>query len=114
MDDVERLADHVGFLAGGRLLLEEPMTSLLGRFRRVEVSLPDGAQPPAQRPSSWLGFSVDGRAARFVESLASPAAEAAWREAFPNAVIETSRMSLREVFVALTRSMAPATAGATR
>ena len=109
MDDVERLADHVGFLADGRLLLEEPMTTLLGRFRRVEASLADGTAVPSQRPASWLGFSVDGRAAHFVESRASPAAEATWREALPGATIEARPMSLREVFVALTRSM-PATA----
>jgi ABC-2 type transport system ATP-binding protein len=114
MDDVERLADHVGFLAGGRLLLEEPMASLLGRFRRVEVNLPAGTEPPARPPKSWLGFSVDGRAARFVESQATPAAEAAWREAFPGAAIEASRMSLRDVFVALSRSGAAASAAGAR
>jgi len=114
MDDVERLADHVGFLADGSLLVEEPMASLLGRFRRVEVSLADSATAPATTPESWLGFAIDGRAARFVESSASPAAEAAWREAFPGAAIESSPMSLRDVFVALTRAGAPAMAGAAR
>jgi len=113
MDDVERLADHVGFLNGGRLMVEEPMQTLLARFRRVEVALADGVPVPGQRPPSWLAFAVDGRAARFVESAASPAAEAAWREAFPGAAIQSVSMSLREVFVALTRSM-PTAAGATR
>jgi ABC-2 type transport system ATP-binding protein len=113
MDDVERLADHVGFLSSGRLLVEEPMAALLGRFRRVEVALPDGATVPSPQ-ASWLGFAVDGRAARFVESQASPAAEAAWREAFPGAAIETGPMSLRDVFVALTRAGAAAPAGARR
>jgi len=108
MDDVERLADHVGFLNGGRLVVEEPMQTLLARFRRVEVALADGAAVPAQRPSSWLGFAVEGRAVRYVESQAGPAAEAAWHAAFPGATIEASQMSLREVFVALTRSTAPA------
>jgi ABC-2 type transport system ATP-binding protein len=114
MDDVERLADHVGFLAGGRLIVEEPMESLLARFRRVEVAMPDGAAVPTQRPANWLGFSVDGRAARFVESQASADAEAAWRAAFPGATIAAHPMSLRDVFVALTRSMAPLASGAAR
>ena len=109
MDDVERLADHVGFLANGALLVEEPMQTLLARFRRVEVALADGAIVPDQRPPSWLGFSIDGRAARFVDSQASADAEAAWRAAFPGAAIESSPMSLRDVFVALTRSQAGAT-----
>jgi ABC-2 type transport system ATP-binding protein len=113
MDDVERLADHVGFLNGGRLVVEEPMQTLLARFRRVEVALADGAAVPAPRPT-WLGFAVDGRAARFVESQASPATDAAWREAFPGATIQSVSMSLREVFVALTRSMPTAAAGAAR
>jgi ABC-2 type transport system ATP-binding protein len=115
MDDVERLADHVGFLAGGRLLLEEPMAALLARFCRVEVALAEGAAPPAQPPASWLGFSVEGRAARFVESRRSPEAEVAWHAAFPGASIETSRMSLRDVFVAITRAgMAAAATGSSR
>jgi ABC-2 type transport system ATP-binding protein len=114
MDDVERLADHVGFLANGSLLVEEPMQTLLARFRRVEVALADGSAVPGQRPPSWLGFAVDGRAARFVESQASTAAEAAWHDALPGASIDAQPMSLREVFVALTRAGAAAATGAGR
>ena len=37
LDDVERLADWIGFMNEGRLLLVEPVSSLLGRFRLVEI-----------------------------------------------------------------------------
>jgi ABC-2 type transport system ATP-binding protein len=114
MDDVERLADHVGFLADGRLLLEEPLAALLARFRRVEVALNDGAAMPVQRPTSWSEVAVEGRAARFVESRADTRSEAVWRAAFPGAVIESRPMSLREVFVALTRSTGVAATAETR
>jgi len=104
MDDIERLADHVGFLEHGRLEVEEPIGTLLERFVRVEVDVPDGAPIPDRRPASWLGFTVEGRAVRFAESRMSPDADAEWRAAFPGARIETARMSLRDVFVALARA----------
>ena len=40
MDDVERLADHVGFLADGRLLVEEPMSALLARMAQSGTRFP--------------------------------------------------------------------------
>ncbi len=88
---------------------------LLARFRRVDVALPDGAAAPAA--ATGLVARVHGRRPRRTirRFAASPAAEAAWRQAFPDATIETSPMSLREVFVALTRSTdVAATAGVRR
>jgi ABC-2 type transport system ATP-binding protein len=112
MDDIERLADHVGFLEHGRLAIEEPIQSLLDRFVRVDVDVPDGAAIPAQPPASWLGFTVEGRAVRFAESRMSPAADAEWRAAFPGAHIDSVRMSLRDVFVALARASRQPAGGA--
>jgi ABC-2 type transport system ATP-binding protein len=113
MDDIERLADHVGFLEHGRLAVEEPIATLLNRFVRVEVDVPDGVEIPARPPASWLGFTVEGRAVRFAESRMSTTADAEWRAAFPGAHIDTARMSLRDVFVALARASRQA-AGGTR
>ena len=112
MDDIERLADHVGFLEHGRLAIEEPIETLLDRFVRVEVDVPDGVAIPEQRPPSWLCFTVEGRAVRFAESRRSEAADAEWRAAFPGARIDTARMSLRDVFVTLARASRQPAGGA--
>ena len=40
IDEVERLADWVGYLDRGRLRFAEPVSSLLERFKLVEVVAP--------------------------------------------------------------------------
>ena len=104
MDDVERLADHVGFLADGALLVEEPMQALLARFRRVEVALADGAAVPASATAvlARLRGRRPRRALRRVAGLAAPPRPPGATR-FPGATIDARPMSLREVFVALTR-----------
>jgi len=47
---LEGLADRVGILHAGRLLLNEPLDGLKARFRRLRV--------PAGAPSEWGGFAV--------------------------------------------------------
>jgi ABC-2 type transport system ATP-binding protein len=103
MEEVERLADVVGFLDGGRLHLVESAAALLRRFRRVEVALAGSAAIPGERPASWLGFEAAGRAARFVESEAGDDSEARLRAMWPGATVEILPMSLREIFIAIAR-----------
>lgn len=47
---LETLADHVGILHEGRLLVNETLDGLKARFRRLRV--------PAQAPSEWGSFTV--------------------------------------------------------
>jgi ABC-2 type transport system ATP-binding protein len=110
MDEVERLADWIGFLDGGSLRLAEPAAVLLARFRRIEIAIPDAGGAPSERPASWLGFETAGRAVRFVESAWSDDREAQLRAMWPGAAIEASPMSLREIFVAIARSPGGSTA----
>ena len=114
MDEVERLADWIGFLDGGSLQLAEPADTLIARFRRVEIALPEGAAPPTERPASWQGFEIAGRAARFVESTWTEAREIELRAMWPGASIEATPMSLREIFVAIARGRNVGTFGAAR
>ena len=102
-----------------RLPRQRPAASSRSRCRRCSrasgasrSALPDGAAVPDAAPG--VVARVHGRRARRalrrVAGLARRA-EAAWQDALPGATIEARPMSLREVFVALTRAGA-AVAGA--
>ena len=104
VDEVERLADWVGFLRDGRLVLAEPVDSLLARFRLVEVVLPDGRDPAGPLAPAWLAQGQSGRTLRFVDTQhAKPDAMARISAAFPAATIAVTPVPLREIFVTLAR-----------
>lgn len=107
--ELELLADWVGFLAGGRMQLSEPMDVLKQRCKRVEVSSPDALQ------FSALGLPVDvlsqdrsGERTSALVTYGGPASlDAALRARFPCAArVEVRDASLREIFVALARRAA--------
>jgi hypothetical protein len=57
LDEVERRVDVVGFLDGGRLVLNESFADLHGRFRRIDVTT--GQWPsPIQVPESWISVQT--------------------------------------------------------
>ena len=104
LDEVERLVDTVGFMDAGRLVLMEPLARLHARFRRVEVTTsdPPGGAPPLGR--HWTALRVSGRVVRFVDTqFAAAESEREIAAAFPAASIELHPMTLREIFVAVTR-----------
>lgn len=60
IEDVERLADHVGILLRGRLIVDAPVAELLGTTRRLRATLPDGCLPKVIPPGTvWQ--SIDRR-----------------------------------------------------
>jgi ABC-2 type transport system ATP-binding protein len=111
IDEVERLADWIGFLDRGRMVFAEPVSSLLDRVRLVEVVTPDGSSPTATMPSTWIAQGVAGRTLRFVDTQHdSDAAMTRIASAYPGADIRVAPLSLREIFVAVARrSAAPGT-----
>ena len=101
IEELERLVDWIGFIDAGRLSFAEPVSTVLARFRRVEVIARDGA-PPVVTADGWIGHAVAGRTLRFVDSRhQSSDAEERLAAAWPGAEIRVSPLSLREVFVAL-------------
>jgi ABC-2 type transport system ATP-binding protein len=102
IEEVERLAEWVGFIDRGRLLFAEPVASLLARFQLVEVIRTDPIREPASTNAQWIVQGVAGRTLRFVDTdHATPDARSRISAAFPSAEIRVFPMPLRDIFVTL-------------
>jgi ABC-type multidrug transport system ATPase subunit len=102
--ELEMLADWVGFLDRGKLILSEPTEVLRDRFRRVEVRL--DAEPMIEMetlPPTWLSPK---RAGHRLEFVTSDHGSNGWEREVQGHLlgsrsIEARPTSLKEVFVAL-------------
>jgi ABC-2 type transport system ATP-binding protein len=92
---VEGIAGRVGILAGGRLRVDEPLESLLGRFRRVLPAAADERSIEALRPL--------GRQRR---PWGDEIVVEGWSQGMAPAV-ESRPMSLEEIFAALHERVEP-------
>jgi ABC-2 type transport system ATP-binding protein len=102
--EVERLADWIGFLQGGRLAFAEPVASLLGRFRLVEIVSSDAAAPKPVTAPFWIHQGITGHTLRLIDTRHdAPDAAARLAAAYPGASMRISPLSLRDIFVALVR-----------
>jgi len=105
LSDIETFATHVAYLDEGRLLFVEELETLLGRFRRVQVTFSD---PPAPEvlPRRWISPEWSGAVARFVDTAfdSDPHLEQLQERLAPVTNITVEPMSLRSVFVALAGS----------
>ena len=103
IEDVERLADHIGMIENGRMKLSEPADSLSGRFRSVELT---GASfDEALKPAGALEWSRAGNLTKFIATdYAGEASERAWRERWPEATLRVVPLTLREIFITLARA----------
>ena len=105
IDEVERLADWIGIINHGRLELAEPVSSMLSRFRQVEVSLNTNAAVPGDVPKTWLLPQASGPVLRFVDTAFSETDTAAQvRAVLPGARdIQVTALPLRQIFITLAR-----------
>jgi ABC-2 type transport system ATP-binding protein len=105
IDEVERLADSVGFMREGRFQFAEPVPALLGRFRLVEVVATGDTPVALPADPHWLPHGSAGRTLRFVDTRHDRSdAAARIAAAFPGAAIGTFPLSLREIFLILART----------
>jgi ABC-2 type transport system ATP-binding protein len=104
--EIEGFATHVAFLDSGRLRLSEEMSSLMARFREVEVTLQTPAAVPADVPSGWLQVAANDSVVRFVDSAFHPEHTPAeiTRRFGPECELAFAPMTLRSIFLAFARS----------
>src|SRR5579875_744665 len=68
LNEIDGIATHVAFLDEGKLLFQESMEDLAGRFRIIRVVLDRAAEPPRQVPSDWLHVRATGNVLEFIDT----------------------------------------------
>ena len=103
IDEIDRVVDRVGILDRGRLVLDEAVDSLLGRFRCVVARTNIASQASHLE---WLGVECRPPALSFVETRFDAASLGERvRAVFPDAEhIDAAPMSLKEIFIAIAQS----------
>lgn len=104
--EIDGVASHVAFIDEGKLLFEESMSGLTGRFREVHVTLDHESATPAQIPTNWLHVRAQGNVLMFVDTRFSDDGLGERIGALINGVrrIEAQPMALRSIFTALARA----------
>ncbi|HWA29239.1 MAG TPA: ABC transporter ATP-binding protein [Lacunisphaera sp.] len=104
INEVEQLASWVGLVEGGRLTLAEPTEDLLGRFRRIEITVNgDGFNIPAA-PETWLEVQREGSLVRAIETRFDAGKfESYRRHRLGDAAVAVKPMTLRQIFIALAK-----------
>ncbi|MEO0587852.1 MAG: AAA family ATPase [Planctomycetota bacterium] len=103
LDEVERIATHVGVIHRGRMILEASMDSLKSQFTTVRGAEPDAALHPRVAGHADL----DGAPAWLIEGQGSPELEA-FAAQHPQA--ELNPASFSEMFRLVTHDVRPAPA----
>ncbi len=104
IDEVERLADWVGFIDKGKLQVSENKESLQNRFRQMELVLPEGFTPPTLLPKEWINPEKSGHTFRFTEMDYGKQTPERMTSVFPTDLqAEEQALSLREIYLALAR-----------
>ncbi|HRE81433.1 MAG TPA: hypothetical protein PLN52_10315 [Opitutaceae bacterium] len=104
--EVERLADHVGILIDGRLMVAEPISRLQERIRHIQVvDLTLNRGLLTSLPPTWEDTQMPSPTAlHFIHRNFTPAVEAEIHARFPSANVEVSTLSLRDLFLLCTAS----------
>ncbi|MEA3403070.1 MAG: ABC transporter ATP-binding protein [Armatimonadota bacterium] len=109
IDDVERVADWIGIIHEGKLLVQEPLESLKSRVRRVVATFEGEAPAPGERLEGVLSAERSGRQLVLITDCWGDELRRAIDALGPTSV-ETEDCSLEDIFVAYVRKV-PEAAG---
>jgi ABC-type multidrug transport system ATPase subunit len=106
LGEIDGVATHVAFLDEGKLLFQESMSELTGRFREVHVTLEIEAARPAQAPKEWIEMRALGNVLTFVDTRFD---ENSVGERIRGRIegvrgIDAQPMALRSIFTTLARA----------
>lgn len=106
LGEIDGVASHVAFLDEGKLLFEESMSDLTGRFREVHITMEREARAPSQPPPQWLDVKAAGNVLMYVDTRFSDDGLGERVESLVGGVrrIEAQPMPLRSIFTTLARA----------
>lgn len=106
LSEVESFASHIGYLDRGRLQFSEEMTSLVNRFREIEIILANPSESPISWPAAWLNPEQCAAVVRFVDTqFDQERTIAEVHRLFGNTYqISVNPMPLRAIFVTLAKA----------
>jgi ABC-2 type transport system ATP-binding protein len=106
LSELESFASHIGYLDRGRLQFSEEMTSLVNRFREIEITSENPCQPSVSLPVAWQNVEQSASLVRFIDTRFDRERSLAEVHRFfgDTHQISVRPMPLREIFVTLARA----------
>lgn len=106
LGEIDGVATHVAFLDEGKLLFQEAMSDLTGRFREVHVTLEAEAARPDVLPKEWMEVRALGNVLTFVDTRFEENGLGEQVRSRISGVrgIDAQPMPLRSIFTTLARS----------
>jgi len=103
LDELDRVADQVGYIEEGRILLAESVESLKNRIREFRLTFADEAPAELADPTWLVTRRTTPHEWTVTVGDAAEGTAASLRERFPTATVSGRELTLEEVFLALAR-----------
>jgi ABC-2 type transport system ATP-binding protein len=104
--EIESFASHIGYLEQGQLRFSEELTTLVERFREVELTFDTPPRLPKTAPNTWMHLSTSAAVIRFIESRfdAEKTATEVRNVLGEARNVAYTPMSLRSIFLAMAKA----------